>query len=118
MKTSTTGNNESRSRFKKLGKIATALAFGGLLCALPVSSALADHHGGGHGGYHGGHAYHGGGHYYHGGHWGGGYYAPGPDYYVAPEPYGYYGPGPCYGPDGEYDCGPAPAPGVNLFFGL
>ena len=24
-----------------------------------------------------------------GGHWGGGYYAPGPDYYVAPEPYVY-----------------------------
>ena len=55
-----------------------------------------------------------------GGHWGGGYYAPGPDIYVAPEPYayGYGGPAPCYGPYYEEDCGPPPPSGVSLFFGL
>jgi hypothetical protein len=118
MKNSTTPKKDSRSMFARFGKITAALAFGGMLCAFPMSSARAAyHHGGGgrghavHGGYHGG-GYHG------GGHWGGGYYAPGPDYYVAPEPYAYSGPGPCYGPDGEYDCGEPPPSGINLFFGL
>jgi hypothetical protein len=126
MKISTTHSNDSRSTFKRFARIATALAFGGLLCAFPLSSALAAHHGGGghgggHGGYHGG--YHGGDHHWGGGHWdghhwGGGYYAPGPDYYVAPEPYAYYGPGPCYGPYYDYNCGPPPGEGMGLFFGL
>ncbi len=122
MKTSNTHKNDSRSMFKRFARIATALAFGGLLCTFPVGSALAAHHGGGHGGghagYHGG-GYHGGGYHggWHGGHWGGGYYAPGPDFYVAPEPYGYYGPGPCYGPYYDYNCGPPPPSGLSLFFG-
>jgi hypothetical protein len=109
--------NESRSIFRRFARSATALAFGGLLlCALPVSSALAARHGGGHGGgYHGG--YHGGhgGWHGHGGGWGGYYGGPayGPDYYVAPEPYAYYPPGPEYGPD-YYP----PSEGMNLFFHL
>ena len=118
MKTSTKHSKDSRSIFARFGKIATALAFGGLLCMFPMTSVLAaDHHGGGHGGgAH--HAYHGGGHRggWGGGHWGGGYYAPGPDYYVAPEPYAYYGPEPYYGPG--YDYGPPPPSGFSRFFGL
>src|SRR5271167_1772337 len=127
MKNSTTPKKDSRSMFARFGKITAALAFGGMLCAFPMSSARAAyHHGGGgrghavHGGYHGG-GYHG------GGHWGGGYYAPGPDYYVAPEPYVYVpAPGPCYSPGYEgpyygpdyYYCSPPPPPGISLFFGL
>lgn len=121
MKNSMTPDKNSRPIFARFGRLAAALAFGGLLCTFPAmhatSAMAAYHHDGGHGG---GHAYHGGYHggYHHGGHWGGGYYAPGPNYYAAPEPYGYYGPGPCYGPDGEYDCGGPPPSGINLFFGL
>ncbi|MGA7873274.1 MAG: hypothetical protein WCA22_20485 [Candidatus Binatus sp.] len=112
MRTSTTHSNDSRSLFTRFGKIATALAFGGLLCTFPVGSAWAARHhgGGGHRAYHGG-GYHGGwrGHY-----WGWGpnyYYTPGPDYYVAPEPYAYYPPEPGY----YY---PEPSEGLNLFFHL
>jgi hypothetical protein len=125
MKTLTTHNNDSRSTFKRFARIAMALAFGGLLCTFTASSALAAHHGddhgrGHHGGYHGDGDHHGDrdrGHW-DGDHWGGGYYAPGPDYYVAPEPYAYYGPGPCDGPEYDYNCGPPPPSGVSLFFGL
>jgi len=118
MKTSTTLSKDSPSLFTRFARIATAIAFGGLLCAFPLSSAYAARHGGGHGG---GHAAHGGG--FHGG-WGhhggwGGYYG-GPDYYSGPdyyydypEPYAYYPAGPEYGPD--YDDAPE---GVNLFFHL
>ncbi|MGO9454911.1 MAG: hypothetical protein ACLQDV_28260 [Candidatus Binataceae bacterium] len=100
MKTSTTHSRDSRSLCRRFARLATAIAFGGLLCTFPVHSAWAAHHhgGGGH------HAYHGG---YHGG-WGWGpdyYYTPAPDYYVAPEPYEYSGL--------EY---PEPSEGVNLFF--
>ena len=122
MKTSTTQNKDSRSMFARFGKIATALAFGALLCTFPIGSAwAARHHGGG------GHAYHSGGHrggwghggWGHGGGWGGyyggpDYYVYGPDYYyVEPEPYAYYPPVPEYGPD-YY---PAPD-GIKLFFHL
>jgi len=65
-----------------------------------------------------GRVYHHVGHSWRGGHWGGGYYAPGPEYYVAPEPYSYHVPGPCYGPYDESDCGPPPPSGISLFFGL
>ncbi|MGC1400437.1 hypothetical protein [Candidatus Binatus sp.] len=112
--------NASRSIFRRFARIATALAFGGLLlCALPANSALAARHGGGHGGYHG--AYHGGHGGWHGGWHGGGwggyyggpeYYPYGPDPYVEPEPYAYYPPGE-YGPD-YYP----PSEGMNLFFHL
>jgi hypothetical protein len=119
MNNSTKHTNASRSIFKRLARIATALAFGGvLLCTLPVSSALAARHGGGHGGYHGAyHGGHGGWHGWHGGGWGGYYGGPeyypyGPDYYVEPEPYAYYPPE-AYGPD-YYP----PSEGLNLFFHL
>jgi uncharacterized membrane protein len=118
------------SRFK-IGRIATAVAFALVICSFGVGPARAadDHRGGGGnrgGGEHrgGGNDHRGGGgdRGYHGGedggHWGGGYYAPGPDYYVAPEPYGYYGPAPCYGPDYNEDCGPPPPSGITLFFGF
>ncbi|MFZ2064002.1 MAG: hypothetical protein WAU82_23540, partial [Candidatus Binatus sp.] len=89
MRTSITHRKDSRSMLKRFTRIATAIAFGGLLCAFPVGSAHAAHHGGGHDGGHGG-GYHGG---YHGGHggWGhhgdwGGYYG-GPDYYAGPDYY-------------------------------
>jgi hypothetical protein len=120
MKTSTKQTKDSHPFFARLGKIATALAFGGFLCTFPLGSVMAaDHHDGGHGAYHGGgHEYRGGdrGGYRGGGHWGGGYYYGGPDVYVAPEPYD-YGPAPCYGPYNE-DCGAPPPSGINLFFGL
>jgi uncharacterized membrane protein len=116
MKTSIKQNRPSRSLFARVGKLATALAFGGFLCTFPMSSVFAARHGGG-GGHGGGHASHGGYHggYHGGGHWGGGYYYGGPDVYAAPEPYA-YGPAPCYGP--YEDCGPPPPSGINLFFGL
>ena len=116
MKTSTVPGKDSRTMFARFGKIAAALAFGGLLCAFPVGSAwAARHHGGGHAAYHGGGHRGGWGHHGgFGGYYGGpDYYVSGPDYYVAPEPYAYYPPGPEYGPD--Y----VPAPdGLNLFFHL
>lgn len=121
MKTSTTDSKDSRSTFKRFARIATALAFGGMLCTFPLTSAYAARHNGGHVG--GGHVGHGGyrGDYHRGWdhHGWGGYYG-GPDYYAAPdyyydypEPYAYYPSGPEYGPD-YYD---APD-GINLFFHL
>ncbi len=84
-----------RSMCARIGKLAAeiglAVAIGAF--AIGTGTALAARHGGG---------YHGGNHggvsrrvsrrlpwWLSGGHWGGGYYAPGPDIYVAPEPYAY-----------------------------
>ena len=96
-----------RSMCARIGKVAGKIGLAVAIGALASGTALAARHGGG-GGYHGG------------GHWGGGYYGPGPDVYVAPEPYayGYGGPAPCYGPYYEENCGPPPPSGVSLFFGL
>src|ERR1019366_6754650 len=126
MKTSTKHSKDSRSMLARFGKIAMALAFGGLLCTFPMTSVLAaGHRGGGRGGYYGGgHRGGWGGGHWGGGYWGGGYYAPGPYYYGAPEPYDYYGPEPYYGPyygpgyGPGYEYGPRPPSGFGLFFGL
>jgi hypothetical protein len=115
MKPLTKQNKGRPARFARFGKIATVLAVGGLLCVSTYSSVLAAYHGHGHAVRR---VYHRVVHSWRGGHWGGGYYAPGPEYYVAPEPYSYYVPGPCYGPYDESDCGPPPPSGISLFFGL
>ena len=113
--------------------IATAVAFVLAIGSFPLAPARAAEHGGGdhHGG--GGDRRGGGGDRRgggdrdrgDGGHWGGGYYAPAPDYYYAPEPYAYVpAPAPCYAPGYEgpdYDdpyCSPPPPAGISLFFGL
>src|ERR1700728_3877591 len=95
MKNLTTHKNKSRSMWARFGRIAAAVAFGGLLCALPLGPAQAARHGGG---YHGGW----------GGYYGGPeYYTYGPDYYYGtPEPYAYY-------PPGEYGDYYPPSDGLN-----
>ena len=120
MKTSTSNRKNSRHAFARLGKIASAAAFGLLIGAFAIGTVHADDHHGDHDRGHWGHehAYRGRG-YYRGPDYAYGnpdyYYAPAPDYYYQPEPYnyGYYPPGSGYG---YYDG--RPSEGILQFFGL
>ncbi len=94
-------------RISKVSKIAIAVGFGVVICGAAMGPAFA-----GGGGHRGGDRHeaprHAGGHGRD--HDGGGYVAPAPNYYYAPEPE-YYPSEPVYS-------APPPSEGINLFFGI